>query len=281
MHLNSLRTTNDLLVQYGTDDNLSARQRLHDRYSVTPTPWFSWVFARLLENLPPRAAILELGAGNGQLWRANAPFLPVEWIVTLSDLSSGMIDAARTGLADLTTGGAPFAFHLVDAQDLPFPDASFDAVVANHMLYHVADRAQTIREIARVLRPGGIFFAATNGRKHLREFHEPELVSILYPEPSAEDPAEMDPSWFSLETGGAELEAVFPHVALQVFEDSPNALQVTSIPDLVAYHGSYVDLSREQEAAVARYYAAKKADRAAIEISKSVGMFIARITPAV
>ncbi|MFF0861367.1 methyltransferase domain-containing protein [Nonomuraea sp. NPDC003560] len=46
-------------------------------------------------------------------------------------------------------------FRTADAMDLPFPDSSFDAVLSLEVLHHVADRAGALREIARVVRPGG------------------------------------------------------------------------------------------------------------------------------
>lgn len=49
-------------------------------------------------------------------------------------------------------------FHVGDAQDLPFRDASFDAVVNFGIIHHVLDWQRSIREISRVLRPGGRFF---------------------------------------------------------------------------------------------------------------------------
>ena len=52
---------------------------------------------------------------------------------------------------------------------LPFEADTFDAVVANHMLYHVPDRAQALAEMQRVLKPGGQVYLATNGLAHLRE----------------------------------------------------------------------------------------------------------------
>ena len=47
------------------------------------------------------------------------------------------------------------SIEVADVQDLPFPDASFDAVIANHMLFHVEDRPRALGEIVRVLRPDG------------------------------------------------------------------------------------------------------------------------------
>jgi SAM-dependent methyltransferase len=54
-----------------------------------------------------------------------------------------------------------------DAAALPFADRAFDAVVANHMLYHVDDRASALANIRRVLKPGGKLYATTNSDSHL------------------------------------------------------------------------------------------------------------------
>ncbi len=90
-------------------------------------------------------------------------------MIALSDFSPGMIEEAQHNLAD---AGRPFAFERIDAQAIPFADASFDMVIANHMLYHVPDRPQALAEIRRVLRPGGRLYAATGGANHLREIGE-------------------------------------------------------------------------------------------------------------
>ena len=65
-----------------------------------------------------------------------------------------------------------FTFHVADAQSLPFADATFDGAIANHMLYHVPDRAKALGELRRILKPNGILFAATNGERHLTEIGE-------------------------------------------------------------------------------------------------------------
>lgn len=74
-----------------------------------------------------------------------------------------------------------------DARDLPFADASFDAVVAAWMLYHVSPINKALKEIARVLRPDGRLVAITNGKVHLEELweaageeHEEPSFSVEY-----------------------------------------------------------------------------------------------------
>jgi SAM-dependent methyltransferase len=78
------------------------------------------------------------------------------------DLSVGML----AGVPD------PPALVASDAEALPLTDASLDAVMMMHMLYHVPDPARAVAEATRVLRPGGKLLVATNGRRHLAEMNE-------------------------------------------------------------------------------------------------------------
>jgi ubiquinone/menaquinone biosynthesis C-methylase UbiE len=151
--------------QYRDSSNLDARVVLHRRFSTNPYGWFKWVFDTLLK-LSEGAKILELGCGPAYLWKENISRVPAGWNVTLSDLSPGMLDAAWRNL--VVTGRA-FQFKEIDAQSIPFEDETFDAVIANHMLYHVPDRPKVIAEIKRVLRPGGRLIATTVGENHMKE----------------------------------------------------------------------------------------------------------------
>jgi SAM-dependent methyltransferase len=156
-----------LTEQYRDAAKLRARMGLHERFSVNRYGWHRWVFDQL--DLPPHDRVLELGGGPAMLWRENGERIPAGWTVVLADLSPGMLQEARRQLRAL-----PLRFALVnlDAQALPFAPASVDAVIANHMLYHVPDRQQVYAEIRRVLRPGGHLYAATNGRDSMRELAE-------------------------------------------------------------------------------------------------------------
>jgi ubiquinone/menaquinone biosynthesis C-methylase UbiE len=95
-----------------------------------------------------RGNVLEIAVGTGR----NLPHYPPDTHVTGIDLSSAMIAIARSR-AD--QAGFPVDLHVADAQDLPFPDESFDTVVATLALCSIPDDTAAAAEIARVLRPGG------------------------------------------------------------------------------------------------------------------------------
>jgi SAM-dependent methyltransferase len=149
--------------QYKDPTNLNARISLHARFARAAEPWYPWLARRV--DWPDDGEVLEVGCGPGLLWTSIAPLLP-HLRLTLTDLSEGMLDAARGAVAPIDSIDL-VATRACDAQDLPFPDASFDIVVANHMLYHVPDPARAASEIARALRPDGVLLAATNGPDHL------------------------------------------------------------------------------------------------------------------
>lgn len=259
-----------LTKQYKNAANLNARIELHRRFSTNGYGWMRFVFDQMVAALPSDARVLEIGCGPATLWRANVGRIPVGWDVTLSDFSAGMLDEARASLAE---SGRDFHFAEVDAQAIPYADASFDGVVANHMLYHVPDRDKALGEMRRVLKPGGTLFAATNGERHLIEFDE-LLRRAETPEGWWRLPAAMMD--FSLENGRDQLARHFSHVELRPYED---ALEVTEAEPLVAYVLSTSSAARMTEERVARFrsvVAAEIAARGAVHISKETGLFVAR-----
>ncbi|HAZ62178.1 MAG TPA: hypothetical protein DCZ72_00990 [Armatimonadetes bacterium] len=209
--------------QYRETGNLQARMDLHGQYSTSAEPFWVWVFDRM--DLAPDAEILEVGGGVGGFWLANAERIPPGWRVTMSDLSAGMVEAARTNLAGLPQ---IVDYLEADVRALPFPDASFDAVMANFMLYHLPDRRPAIAELARVLRPGGRLFAATNGSAHLREIRNLEArfrIETLFGATSSAQA-------FGLQNGAAQLETDFAEVTVERHEDS---LRVPSADPIIAH----------------------------------------------
>jgi SAM-dependent methyltransferase len=193
---------------------------IHQRFSTNPYGWTRWVMEHL--HLQAGMRVLELGCGTAALWRENLNRLPDSIEVTLSDYSSGMFSGARRELAD----DPRFRFLQADAQAIPFPANTFDLVIANHMLYHVPDIQQALKEIRRVLKPGGRLAAATNGAGHLAELHQ--LLSGLADEPITSGAV----ARFGLQNGDRLLAEVFPQRELFIYPDS---LWVTEIEPLIAY----------------------------------------------
>jgi SAM-dependent methyltransferase len=162
------------------------------------------------------------------LWEHNAGRPEGAWRVWLSDLSSGMLVEARRRIKASRIQG----YVSLDAQTLPFPDERFDAAIANHMLYHVPEIGDCLRELRRILRPGGRLYAATNGPRHLQEIAR--LVSIAKSEARSETVQAFRGSVarFDLDTGLQQVASLFSHVEVRRYPDS---LRVTDIEAVVRY----------------------------------------------
>lgn len=247
--------------QYRDSTNLDARAAIHLRFSTNPYGWFNWVFDAL-SKLPSDAKILELGCGPAYMWRECSSRIPAGWDITLSDLSPGMVDAAWRNL--VVTGRA-FKFKEIDAQEIPFEDEIFDAVIANHMLYHVPDRAKAIAEIRRVLKPAGHFFASTIGQNHLKQ-----LANWLR---QVNDPFESFGSPFTLENGLEQLEPFFSQVTVSHY---PDDLQVTEVEPIMAYIRSSLhakEVSEERLMNLQHDLEKELQDKGKIFIEKDSGLF--------
>jgi ubiquinone/menaquinone biosynthesis C-methylase UbiE len=263
------RPTKDyLLAQYGDASNLQARAQLHQRYSTNPCGWQRLVYDRF--DLPAQCRVLELGCGPGNLWSQNQDRLPEGWEIVLADASPGMVQEARY---NLDHAGHPFAYAVLDAQSIPFTGAieyggTFDAVAANHMLYHVPDRARALSEIRRVLVPGGRLYAATNGGAHMRELRA--LHDRFQPGAGRRIGSVAAP--FTLENGAEQLRPWFSQVTVRRQE---NALRVTEAGPLIAYVASTQTLSEDALLALAEHLEREIKEHGAIEITKDAGLFTA------
>jgi ubiquinone/menaquinone biosynthesis C-methylase UbiE len=259
--------------QYRDASNLKARINLHNRFKTNPYDWFHFVFDQF--NLPQNAAIIELGCGSGNLWVRNLERVPADWDITLSDFSPGMLDEARQ---NLSSANHQFHFKIIDAQQLPIQDEQLDAVVANHMLYHIPDRPKALAEIHRVLKPGGSFIAATNGEKHLAELDA--LYEQLRPELRHTIDRNFSAGAFTLENGAEQLDPWF-QTEIRYYEDS---LVVTEAEPLLAYLQSMIpfedfQVSPKQLADLSQMLAARIQAEGHILITKSTGIFVSKKKP--
>ncbi|HEY3311123.1 MAG TPA: class I SAM-dependent methyltransferase [Anaerolineales bacterium] len=251
--------------QYHDSSNLDARMNLHQRFSTNPQGWFPWVFDTL-DQLPRQARVLELGSGPGSLWSTCVERIPVGWVITLSDISEGMLLSAWRNL--VVTGRA-FKFQQFDAQSIPYPEESFEVVIANHMLYHVPDRPQALREIHWVLKTGGHLVAATNGINHLKELIA--WLKQVSPEGASTPPS----SLFSLESGLPLLQAIFRDVEVRRYQ---NSLRITQIEPIMAYIQSMLRAADYSEADLARLRGLLEIElqsKEALNVATNTGLFLA------
>jgi SAM-dependent methyltransferase len=179
--------------QYTDDRNLRARQR----FWLHQDPHFddvAWVLD--LAALSPGMRVLDAGCGNGLYLRG----LRERGVVAVGcDLSTGMLRAT----------GHPALLN-ADVTALPLRDGAFDVALAIHMLYHVPLRETAIRELRRVVAPGGACIAVTNGSRHTRALRD--LIERAVRE---ETPGwQMRPAThaFTAENAAAQLGAAFETV---------------------------------------------------------------------
>jgi SAM-dependent methyltransferase len=131
--------------------------------------------------------VLDVGAGEGALGRLLAG-TGVRWIGM--DLSATLLAAS------------PRPVVRADAMRLPFPAASFDAVAALYMLYHLPEPALAVAEANRVLRPGGLLVVAAPSRHD-----SPEVRHLVPPAPPSTFDAEIAPDLLGRFFGAVEVEA--------------------------------------------------------------------------
>ena len=102
--------------------------------------------------LTPDTRALDIATGGGHTALAVAPHVGR---VTVTDLTPQMLDQAQTHLAG--KGVANADYWLADAEDLPFPDGSFELVTCRIAPHHFADVDRFVAEVSRVMRPNGVF----------------------------------------------------------------------------------------------------------------------------
>lgn len=248
-------------AQYGTPDRLNTRISIHEKYSTNPQGFGNWIVSHY--DFEPGVKVLELGCGTGRMWLGQEELVGRCRPLVLSDFSEGMLAAARETLK----GYEAIEYRRIDIQSIPFPEDSFDAVIANMMLYHVPDLDKALSEVRRVLKPGGRFYCATYGERGILPF----LCDLfgLPPEDSGLNHA------FTLQNGASSLRGCFGEVDRF---DYPDSLAITDVEDLVDYIRSLAGVSALRALPRDRLCTVLKSHMAGgvLTVPKDYGMFIAR-----
>lgn len=261
--------------QYADSKNLSARATLHDLFSVNKRGLHRWEFDHLLELANGR--ILELGAGPAYVWLKNQDRIPGHWNVVVSDLSPGMLFEARERTRGLAL---KMSYAVVDGQSLPFPDRSYNIVTAHHMVYHLPDMREGMREMRRVLDRPGVLLAATNGEDHMKEVRD--LVHTLSDEIifGGRDACGSASTLFTKENGSELLSEFFADVRWIEYED---ALRITDPEPLERFvlsfpgNASEVFASSQMRSRLRAAILSKMDENGVFSVTKSTGLFVAKV----
>ena len=101
--------------------------------------------------------VLEIGVGTGK----NIPYYPAHTELTAVDLSEGMMAKAESRAEQLNR---VVDFQLMDVESLKFPDDTFDAAIATFVFCSVPDPIRGLKELSRVVKPGGDIWLLDNVR---------------------------------------------------------------------------------------------------------------------
>ena len=250
--------------QYRTDDNLNRRISIHEKYSVNKLGFANWIYSHY--NFPYDSEILEVGCGNGNMWKNQLP-LPKSGIhLTLTDFSDGMVAASKNNLGEHEN----ITYRTADISSLPYDSCRFDVVIANMMLYHVPDIDKALEEVRRVLKNEGTFYCSTYGENGIVPYVL-QLVSLKTGR-KIEDTSNKN---FTLQNGGKILEKYFSEVTRC---DYPDALEVTYIGDLIDYLYSLsgISFAAEFDRNELTEILSENMSDGILRIPKEYGMFICR-----
>ena len=139
------------------------------------SPFRAWLQRREVRTflrwakLSPDACVLDMGCGRGV-----STSLIIEQLnprcLSAFDFDPSMVDLARRRLARRLQDDS-LDLRVADATEMPYEDGLFDAVFESGVVHHVPDWKASLREVGRVLKPGGRFCFAEPSRKKVRGFY--------------------------------------------------------------------------------------------------------------
>lgn len=259
--MNGLNDNKIVKEQYKNASNLNTRISIHSKYSINKQGFGNWIVSNYA--IKEGIRILELGCGTGDMWKEHLKLLDNVSELVLTDFSEGMLCSAKEMLGD----NANISYKVVDIQNIPFEEGSFDIVIANMMLYHVPDIDKGLAEVRRVLKKEGTFYCATYGENGIVEY-----ISGLLKGYNVEGKLNKN---FILQNGEQILARHFSDIVRLDYED---ALEVTDIDDMVDYIYSLSSMSNISTVERSELKAILERNRinGVLHVPKEYGMFVCR-----
>ena len=178
----STETSDPVIREYS-----EAAEDYDDRWAFYVDATTRQTLARL--PIRPKDSVLDIGCGTGELLVRLAAKYPAARLAGLDPVPA-MLDKARRKLSDKVELGVGWA------NDLPWPDASFDLVVSCNMFHYITHPVEAVQEMERVLRPGGKIvitdwcddylacrlcnlYLRLTSRAHYKTYRQSECASLL------------------------------------------------------------------------------------------------------
>lgn len=216
--MSKINDTSVVKQQYVTANNLNTRISIHEKYSTNKMGFGNWIISNY--RIDKGMKVLELGCGTGDMWKNRESLIGDCSKLILSDFSEGMVGVAKENVGNYDN----IEYMVLDIQEIPYEDETFDIVIANMMLYHVPDIYRGLAEVRRVLKRDGSFYCATYGEHGIIEY-----LSNLLAAYGVENNMNKN---FTLQNGYEILSKSFLKVEKLEYVDS---LAVTNIDDMVDY----------------------------------------------
>ena len=151
-----------ITTQYNNAVNYQARVNI-TKYGTSPLSRQKWLAKKIQYTLRPSSHmqifnILELGSGDGKMWQHFDVDFALRGNITLSDASNGMLNDCQK---NLNTSPLPLSYQVIDANQSAELETNYDCIIANNLLYHLADPEKFLRDIKDKLLPQGYIFVSS------------------------------------------------------------------------------------------------------------------------
>ena len=165
-------------LYYGRTTKLQHRLDAWKRFGTNKIKFFDWAASQLPE-LKGHFNILDAGCGTGSLLsKLDKKYKGAELYGV--DISPAMVKATKLAVSKTNKRN----IFEAGIKKLPFPSNYFAVVTATHVLYHVPDISGAIKELSRVLKPGGVLFITTTDydlEHGLNKIHYGALRKLHFP----------------------------------------------------------------------------------------------------